>query len=73
LIYAIALISAVFTGGLFALGSRLMLGIEHNGILAAIGVMGAGLQTIMLMAWYLFSTRSRESGAHAESFVSGRD
>jgi hypothetical protein len=73
LIYVIGVIAAVVTGGLFALGSRLMLGIEHTGILAAIGVMGAGLQTIVLMAWYLFSTRPRESPVLAEPLAPARD
>jgi hypothetical protein len=73
LIYVTAVISAVVTGGLFAMAARLTMGIEHTGILVAIGVMGAGLQTIMLMAWYLFHTRPRDSQPHPEHLAQGRD
>jgi hypothetical protein len=54
--YLLALVSAVLTGGLSATVARMM-GIQHSGLLVAIGVIGGGAQLIGLMAWYLFHTR----------------
>ena len=51
--YLVALVSAAVTGGLMALLFRLLTGIEHSGILLAVGIIGAGLQTTLLMLWYL--------------------
>ena len=56
MVHAIALITSVVTGALFALGARL-LGIEHTGILVAIGIIAAGLQAILVIGWYLLYTR----------------
>jgi hypothetical protein len=52
-IYAVFIASALVTAGLFALAARMMFGIEHAGILVALGIIGAGLQTIAMLLWYL--------------------
>lgn len=59
MIILVALVSACVTGGLLALGA-LTLGVQHQGILAAIGVIGGGLQMLILIVWYLRSTREAE-------------
>ena len=59
MIHVIALLSSGVTGALFALAAR-VLGIEHTGVLVAIGIIGAGLQAILLIAWYLLHTRERK-------------
>lgn len=56
--YILALMSAAATGSIFALGA-LALGIDHRGVLFAIAIIGAGLQTIALMLWYLHYTSDR--------------
>ena len=55
--YFFAAVSAIVTAGLFAVAAR-VLGVEQNGILVAIGVIGAGLQLMFLVLWYLFHTRT---------------
>jgi hypothetical protein len=57
LIYLAAFASAIVTGALFALMTRLA-GIEHHGILIAVTVMGGGLQLILLIVWFLFHTKA---------------
>lgn len=54
--YFVAAVSALVTAGLFAVAAR-VLGVEQNGILVAIGVIGAGVQLLFLVLWYLFHTR----------------
>ena len=56
MIYVIAAMSALVTGSLFALAFRVMLGVDHPGILVAVAVIGGGLQTAVLIAWYLRHT-----------------
>lgn len=58
--YAGFFASAVVTGALLALAARLITDIQHPGVLTAIGVIGGGLQMIVLIAWYLAHTRSTE-------------
>jgi hypothetical protein len=65
LIYLAAFASAIVTGGLFALMARLA-GIEHHGMLLAVSVIGAGLQLILLILWFLFHTKA-EARAEDES------
>jgi hypothetical protein len=67
LVYLAAFASAIVTGGLFALMARLA-GVEHNGILAAIAVMGGGIQLILLIVWFLYHTKA-EARAPNESRV----
>lgn len=52
------LASAVVTGGLVALAAR-TLGVEDAGILGAIGVIGGGIQMLILIGWYLHRTREQ--------------
>jgi hypothetical protein len=59
MVYVVAVISAAVTGALFALGFRTASGIDHPGILFAVGIMGAGLQTALLLGWYLHYLRGR--------------
>lgn len=54
--YAVFVISSVVTGALFALAARAM-GLDHGGALFAIAVIGAGLQMLILISWYLHITR----------------
>ncbi len=54
-VFALACLTA---GGLFALAARVM-GVEHEGILVAVAVIGAGLQALVLLGWYLHFTRPR--------------
>ena len=57
--YAVFLMSSIASGALFALGARAM-GVEHTGILAAIGIIGACLQMLVLILWYLHVTRPNQ-------------
>lgn len=57
MIYAAFFASALVTAGLFAFAARVMVGIEHSGVLLAIGVIGGGLQMLALIFWYLSHTR----------------
>lgn len=59
--YFFVAISALVTGGLLVVVARLM-GMEHNGILVAIAIIGVGAQLMFVMAWYLFHTRPRKVG-----------
>ena len=54
----IATIAAFITGGLFATGAR-WLGIENQSVIFAIGLIGAGLQSLILILVYLYRTRPR--------------
>ena len=56
MIYAVLLMSSIVTGGLFALAARAF-GLEHGGALVAIAIIGAGLQMLALILWYLHATR----------------
>lgn len=58
LIYLMFVIAAAVTGGLVALAARTQ-GIEHEGILGAIGVIAGGIQMLILIGWYLHHTREQ--------------
>lgn len=58
--YAIAVAASLLSGALYALAARI-LGVQHAGILAAIAVIGGGVQAIMLIVWYLLHTRPRRT------------
>lgn len=60
MIYAAFFASAAATAALFALAARVMFGIEHTGMLIAIGIIGAGLQMVVLLVWYM---RHMKAGA----------
>ncbi len=57
MVYVTFIASALATAVLFAVAARVMMGIEHTGILVAIGVMGGCLHIFVLIAWYLYRTR----------------
>ena len=59
MVYFAATLSALVTGGLLALAVRMMAGVEHHGILAAVGIFGGAIQWLVLIGWYLHHTRSR--------------
>lgn len=59
MIYLMFFLSAAVTGALFAFGARVQ-GIEHSGALFAIGIIGAGVQMLILIIWYLHHTRARD-------------
>jgi hypothetical protein len=59
MVYFVAALSAVATGGLLALMVRVMAGIEHAGILFAVGILGGAIQWLVLMGWYLHHTRAK--------------
>lgn len=61
-IVLLALLASLVTGGLVALGA-FTLGVEHYGMLAAIGLMGGGLQLLALIACFLYATRARSTQA----------
>jgi hypothetical protein len=65
-IYAAFFASALVTAALFGLAARVMFGIEHTGLLIAIGIIGGGIQMIVLMVWYLRQMRAAAS-AHQVS------
>ena len=54
----IATIAAFITGGLFATGAR-WFGIENPSVLLAIAIVGAGMQSLVLIVLYLLRTRPR--------------
>ena len=54
----IATIAAFITGGLFATGAR-WLGIENPSVVFAIAIIGAGMQSLILIVLYLLRTRPR--------------
>lgn len=56
MVYFVFFLSSLATGTLFALAARLW-GIDHNGILIGLAVIGAGLQMLALIGWYLYHTR----------------
>ena len=61
--------SAAVTGVLIAVLAR-TLGVEHMGILIAIGVIAGGIQMLVLMVSYLHHTREttrRRRTGHAEA------
>ena len=64
MIYAVFLMSSIVTGGLFALAARAF-GLEHGGALVAIAIIGAGLQMLALILWYLHATRPNAEPAKA--------
>jgi hypothetical protein len=59
MIYLVATISAVVTGGLLALLVRVMASVEHQGILLAVGIFGGAIQWLVLLGWYLHHTRPK--------------
>ena len=61
MIYVAFFASALVTAALFALAARVMFGIEHVGLLIAIGIIGGGIQMIVLMVWYLRQVRAAAS------------
>jgi hypothetical protein len=65
-------LSALATGLLFALGARTQ-GIDHDGVLFAIGVIGAGLQMVLIMVWYLRHTSEKAQRARIEPLPSMED
>jgi hypothetical protein len=52
------LASAAVTGFLLALFARTQ-GVDHNGILIALGIVGAGIQMAVLITWYLHHTSEK--------------
>jgi hypothetical protein len=54
----IATIATFITGGFFATGAR-WLGIERNDLIIAIALIGAGLQSLVLISLYLYKTREK--------------
>lgn len=60
----IATIAAFITGGLFATGAR-WFGIENASVLFAIAIVGAGIQSLILIVLYLLRTRP---SPHKEPF-----
>ena len=64
MIYAVFLMSSIVTGGLFALAAR-ALGLEHGGALVAVAIIGAGLQMLAMILWYLHATRQNADQAKA--------
>jgi hypothetical protein len=61
MIYVVATLSALATGGLLALLFRVTTGIEHQGILFAIGILGGAIQWLLLIGWYLYHTRIKQA------------
>jgi hypothetical protein len=54
----IATIAIFITGGFFATGAR-WFGIERNDLIIAIALVGAGLQSLVLISLYLYKTREK--------------
>jgi hypothetical protein len=54
----IATIVTFITGGFFATGAR-WLGIERNDLVIAIALIGAGIQSLILISVYLYRTREK--------------
>ena len=57
--------SAAVTGALLALLARTQ-GIDHTGILVAIGIIGAGVQMGLTLAFYLRHTSAQVARRNAE-------
>ena len=71
----IATIAAFITGGLAATGAR-WLGIENQSVIFAIGLIGAGIQSLILILVYLYRTRPRptkEPFGEPVKFQRGKD
>ena len=66
MIILVFVISAAVTGGLLALLARTQ-GIQHDGILFAIGVMGAGIQMVIILGAYLHHTSAKRVRQQLES------
>jgi hypothetical protein len=56
----VAAITAFIVGGIGATFARWM-GIHENGLILAIAVIGAGIQSIAFILLYLYRTRSKEA------------
>jgi hypothetical protein len=54
----IATIATFITGGFFATGAH-WLGIERNDLVIAIALIGAGIQSLILISLYLYKTREK--------------
>jgi type VI protein secretion system component VasK len=54
----IATIAIFITGGFFATAAR-WFGIERNDLIVAIALIGAGLQSLVLISVYLYKTREK--------------
>lgn len=65
MIIAMFIASSVVTGLLLALFARTQ-GIHHEAILAAITIVGAGIQATTLIAWYLHTTSEKRRRAAKE-------
>jgi hypothetical protein len=59
MIIAAFIASAAITGLLLALFARTQ-GIHHSGILIALGIVGGGIQMVVMIAWYLHHTSEKE-------------
>lgn len=57
-VYLVAIVASLVTGALFAFAARVS-GVEHNGILVAVTIIGAGVQMLVLIGWYLHFTRAK--------------
>jgi hypothetical protein len=55
----LATISAFIVGAVCATAAR-WLGIHDSGLVVAFAIIGAGIQSIVLIALYLYRTRSKE-------------
>ena len=67
-----ALAAACVTGALFALVARTQ-GIHHPGLLFAIGVIAAGVQLLVLIAWFLADDKRRWRAYQESRRVSDQD
>src|SRR4051812_25246151 len=54
----IAMIATFVMAGFFATGAR-WFGIERNDLVIAIALIGAGVQSFLLVSFYLYKTRAR--------------
>ena len=68
MIYAAFIASATVTGLLLALFARTQ-GIDHAGILVALGIVGGGIQMIVLITWYLHHTSDKARRRRADEFA----
>ncbi len=62
-LWLIAAIASFVIGGLFAFAGR-VLGIEEPTVLGALALIGAGIQALVLIGWYLHFTRPRPPLQH---------
>lgn len=62
-LYLAAAIASFIIGGLFAFFGR-AIGIKDPSVLVAIALIGAGLQAVVLILWYLHLTRPKPTVQH---------